>query len=458
MKYNVCVQGLGFVGSAMAVAVAKNYQNKYNVTGVDLPNKAGIERVKKINNGLFPFETTDEFLKDSLCDAVKNKTLKATHDVSVYEKADVVLISIPFELSSLVDDTPESNWQPLISGAEQLASRIPSSCLIILQTTVLPGTTTKKILPIFEDCFRKRGINSLPLIAYSYERVMPGKEYLNSIINNHRCYAALNFEAEERCDTFFKDFINTSDFPLFKMSNIEAAETAKIMENSYRATNIAFIEEWSQFSETIGVDLNEVIRAIRLRDTHKNIAQPGFGVGGYCLTKDPLFAEQSAREFYELNESYFPFCRLAVKTNQQMPLRCLKRLEENLGELNEKKILLAGVSYKSDVGDTRYSPAGPFFNKATEMGAMVTLTDPLADCLDDVFVENDIKKIDLNLFDAIVFAVNHPQYKEQQVIDKILDINNNVMIFDACHLIDSAKITKKMLQKNVYVIGRGKLS
>lgn len=458
MKYNVCVQGLGFVGSAMAVAVCKNHQDKYNVVGADLPNLQGSERVNKINNGIFPFETTDEFLKNSLREAVKKKTLTATHDTSVYKKADVVLMSVPFELSSLVENAPESSWQALTRAAEQIASRIPPSCLVILQTTVLPGTTRKKILPIFKDCFQKRGIDSFPLIAYSYERVMPGKEYLNSIINNYRCYAGISLEAEKRCEAFLKDCINTEDFPLCKMSSIEAAETAKIMENSYRAANIAFIEEWSHFSETIGVDLNEVIRAIRFRETHKNMAQPGFGVGGYCLTKDPLFAEQSARELYELSDTHFPFCRLAVKTNQYMPLRCLKRLEESLEGLEGKKILLAGVSYKSDVGDTRYSPAAPFLAKATEMGAMLSLTDPLADNLNGIFVEKDIREVDFNLFDAIVFAVNHPQYKEQEIVDKLLDTSNSTLIFDACHFIDSAKITEKMLQKNVYVIGRGKLS
>lgn len=458
MKYNVCVQGLGFVGSAMAIAIASQGHGKYSVVGIDLCTYDGKNRVNKINQGLFPFSTTDESLKVALLQSVNAKTLRATHDVSEYEQADIVMMSVPFDLSSVTDDNRTVNWDPFIDATEQIARRIPPTCLVILQSTVIPGTVTKKILPIFKKYFIQRDITSDPLIGYSFERVMPGRDYLNSIINNHRCYAAVNQESERRCHEFLSDIVNVEQFPLLKLSSFEVAETAKIMENSFRAVNIAFIEEWADFAETVGIDLNEVINAIKLRETHRNIARPGFGVGGYCLTKDPLFALQSAKELYDINEISFPFCDLAVKTNQQMPRRCLKRLEETLGTLEKKRILLAGVSYKSDVGDTRFSPALPFYQGAVEKGASLDLTDPLADDLFDLTVEKEITSFKFDEFDAVVFAVNHPQYKDKKVIDAILHASESVLIFDACNLIDELGIRENVNNKsNIYIIGKGRL-
>jgi len=458
MKYNVCVQGLGFVGSAMAIAIASQGHGKYSVVGIDLDTYEGKDRVNKINQGLFPFATTDESLEEALSQSVKDRTLRATHDVSEYEQADIVMMNVPFDLSSVTDDNPTVNWTPFIEAAEQIAKRISPTCLVILQSTVIPGTIRKKILPIFEKYFIERSINSEPLIGYSFERVMPGRDYLNSIINNHRCYAAVNEESERRCHEFLSDIVNVEKFPLLKLSTFEAAETAKIMENSFRAVNIAFIEEWADFAETVGIDLNEVINAIKLRETHRNIARPGFGVGGYCLTKDPLFALQSGKEFYDIADLSFPFCTLAVKTNQQMPLRCLKRLEESLGTLENKRILLAGVSYKSDVGDTRFSPALPFYQGAVEKGASLDLTDPLANSLFDLSVEKEITSFKFEEFDAVIFAVNHPQYHAKKIIDTILNVSESVLIFDACNLIDTIGIREHVnIKSNIYIIGKGRV-
>ena len=117
---------------------------------------------------------------------------------------------------------------------------------------------------------------------------MPGKNYLDSLINAQRVYAGLNKRSESSCKKFFSKIINTKKYPLQKLNSIEECETAKLLENSYRAINIAFIEEWGIFAENIGVNLFEVLNAIKIRPTHSNIRKPGLGVGGYCLTKDPL--------------------------------------------------------------------------------------------------------------------------------------------------------------------------
>ena len=117
---------------------------------------------------------------------------------------------------------------------------------------------------------------------------MPGKNYFDSIVNYWRVYAGIDDESAKKCEKFLKKIINTKDYPLTRLSDTTSSETAKVLENSYRAANIAFIEEWGRFAEDIGIDIFEIIESIRMRPTHSNIRQPGFGVGGYCLTKDPI--------------------------------------------------------------------------------------------------------------------------------------------------------------------------
>ncbi len=458
MTTKVCVQGLGFVGSAMAVAVASSKLTEFEVVGVDTVGSLGSDRVDKINNGIFPFETTDKKIKSKMQECWKLRKIIATHNKDVYMKADIVVMSLPFDLSSLSGDKISAEWSYFLKAVEDVSSRISSKCLVILQSTLLPGTIVKKVIPLFEKSFKERGIDENPLIAYSYERVMPGDKYFDSIVNNYRCFAASNSVAEKRCNDFFCSFINVKDYPLTKVSKFETAEVAKIMENSFRAVNIAFIDEWAQFAEEINVDLSEAISAIRYRETHRNLASPGFGVGGYCLTKDPLFGIQSAKELYNLSDHKFPFSKLAVDTNRRMTDRALNRLKECLVTLDKKRILLVGVSYKSDIGDTRHSPSISFYKKAIEQGALLTLTDPFLRYCDELKsdVENDINKVDLNKFDAIVFAVLHKKYDNKIFREKLLNLDKSVFLFDACNLFQRLNLSKDCIKNSIFVIGKGK--
>ena len=216
-----------------------------------------------------------------------------------------------------------------------------------------------------------------------------------------------------------------------ELASTTASEITKVMENSYRAVNIAFIEEWARFAEAVKVDLFEVIDAIRKRPTHSNIMQPGFGVGGYCLTKDPLFAKIAARRLFDRKDLSFPFCEHAVKVNDAMPQSSLQRLELMLGGLQGKRIALFGVSYRQDVGDTRYSPSETFFHVAVEKGAVVKAHDPLVIKWVELGLELDPVPPVASSIDAAVFAVPHREYREMDVIawadgakPAVLDANN----------------------------------
>ena len=384
----VAIQGLGFVGSAMAVAIAskKNKDNKnlFLVTGVDLPSKEGIKRIDSINNGKPHFHTDDNKLKEELYKSVKEtKNLSATSSCDAYKDAQVILVSINCDLkqSKRKDKIEIENFK---RSLEPIAQNISEETLIIIESTVPPGTTEKVVLPLFQKITSERNIKKFYL-AHSYERVMPGNKYLDSIINYWRVYAGVNVESAKRCENFLKAVINTEDYPLTEVKNTIASETAKLMENSYRAVNIAFIEEWSRFAESAGFDIYEIIEAIRLRPTHSNMRQPGFGVGGYCLTKDPLFGKIGAKDILKLDGHDFIFSSTAISINNEMPLVSYDKIKKYFsGSLNKKRILLLGITYREGVEDTRFSPSEIFVKKCQSENIEIEVYDPLVRYWDEL--------------------------------------------------------------------------
>ena len=436
----VCVQGLGFVGSAMAIAVAKaideNGKPLFNVAGVDLENELGKERVSKINSGYFPFEVVDNSLKESLSSSVEQGNLIATTNPDIYSKASIVVVDVPLDIK-LEEGKGSVPWGGFRAAIRTLGERVSPGTLILVETTVPPGTCEKVVKPELVSALEKRGIDpSEVLLAHSYERVMPGPEYLDSVVNFWRVFSGETVEAADRCEEFLSKVVNVEEFPLTRLSSMRASETAKVLENSYRAVNIAFIEEWGRFAEGIDVDLFSVINAVRYRPTHNNIRQPGFGVGGYCLTKDPLFAEFAAKELFENDALEFPFCRQAVDTNNKMPLVSLNYLESFLGgDLKGKKILLCGVSYRSGVEDTRYSPSEIFVREANKKGAKVEFHDPLVRHWDELDAEvlSDMPRD--TEFDAVVFAVPHEDYLD--LSNCKWSVENKPLIFDANNVLSS---------------------
>ena len=412
----VCVQGLGFVGAAMAVAVASardaEGQPRYDVIGVDLPTDAGRARIEALNAGRFPFASRDEQLAGELVRAHERANLIATSDAAVFALASVVVVDIPLDVD-WDTDPPALRWDGFRRGITTLARMMSPGSLAILESTVPPGTTARVVAPIFEQELKARGLPPGAVnLAHSYERVMPGRDYLESIVNFWRVYAGHTPAAAEACERFLRDVIHVDRHPLARLRSTTASELGKVLENAYRATTIAFMEEWSRFAEGTGVDLFEVVDAIRVRPTHSNMRTPGFGVGGYCLTKDPLFAALGARDLFG-REAAFPFSALAVQTNRLMPLASLERLQDLLGgNLEGRSILLLGVSYRQDVGDTRHSPAEIFVRAARDRGARVIAHDPLVRRWEELDLDLPAELPKAAGVDAVVLAVPHREYRE----------------------------------------------
>ena len=413
----VCVQGLGFVGSAMAVAVSDargpDQEPLFNVIGVELPTEAGQAKVDALNAGTMPLETSDERLHRAALTALETGNLVATTDPSAYGLASVTAVDIHLDVGSS-DGKPSVDFAGFRKAVRMLGDHMQPGSLVIVETTTPPGTCEHVVAPELEAALEARGLPAdAILLAHAYERVMPGSEYLDSIINFWRVYSGHTPAAADACEAFLSQVINVAEFPLTRLKSTTASETAKVLENSFRATTIAFMEEWGRFAEAVGIDIFEIVEAIRIRPTHRNIRQPGFGVGGYCLTKDPHFADIGARQLFGREDLAFDFSQQAVRVNQLMPRVSLDRVEELLGgTLDKKRILLMGVSYRQDVGDTRYGPAETFVREAERRGAEVICHDPLVGVWPEMDREvlRDVPKAEG--VDAVVFAVGHLAYAD----------------------------------------------
>jgi nucleotide sugar dehydrogenase len=415
MARTVCVQGLGFVGSAMAVACARAGAERpdgpwFRVFGIDLPNEQGRNRIDALNRGEFPFASTDATLIAETAEAVRSGNFTATDDSSVLGEADVVVVDVPLDID-FAAPTPVLVLQPFERAIHTIGELAREGALVIVETTVPPGTCERVVRPILEEWAAKRGCAPF-LLAHSYERVMPGEHYLESIRSFWRAYSGINEQSADACEGFLNKVIDTDSYPLKRLSSPTASETAKVLENAYRATNIAFINEWGQFAEKANVDLFEVIDAIRVRPTHNNIRQPGFGVGGYCLTKDPEFAAIAARDLLGIGSQPFPMSELAMRINREMPLHPLGLLEQHFGRLDSLRIALAGISYRQDVADTRYSPAETFVVAAERKGARVSCFDPLVTHWHELDRPVGFDFAKCPDVDAVVFAVPHREFRQ----------------------------------------------
>ncbi len=417
----VCVQGLGFVGAAMAAAVARSCgpdgQPRFNVLGVDLDTPQGRGAIDSLNAGRFPFATNDPALGQAVAEAHEAGNLVATSAPEAFALASVILVDVNLDLDPAPGGPGEAAPRLELAGFRRairtIGENMAPGALVIVETTVPPGTCERVVAPELVAALAARGLDAADfLLAHSYERVMPGAGYLDSIVNYWRAYAGHSQAAADACRDFLSQVINVEAFPLRRLGSTTASETAKVLENSYRAVNIAFVEEWGRFAEAVGIDLFEVVDAVRQRPTHGNIRQPGFGVGGYCLPKDPLLALAAAGQIFGRDDLDFPFCRMAVAVNQAMPRVSVDALQGLLGgSLDGRRVLLLGVSYRPDVADTRATPAAVFLAEAERRGARVLLHDPMVRDWAELGRDEPGYLPAPHGLDALVFAVAHEDYR-----------------------------------------------
>jgi nucleotide sugar dehydrogenase len=489
----VVVMGLGFVGAVMAAVVADAQDGKGNPTkfviGMQRPSIRSFWKIPLINRGLSPISTEDPevALIINRC-ANEKKTLTATFTYDALKFADVVIVDVQCDyIKESLDNVRNgrAEMEALEKSFEIIASHISPETLVLIETTVAPGTTEQIAYPIMKKVFRKRGINRDPLLAHSFERVMPGKNYVASIRDFWRVCSGVNKEATSRVVKFLKEVINTEKYPLTVLDRPIESETAKIVENSFRATILAFLDEWSLFAEQNGVDLIKVINAIKVRPTHNNIIFPGPGIGGYCLPKDGGLGLWAYRHIHGFEDDIFKITPLAIDINDTRALHVAQLTRDamrNMGRpLASAEILVLGASYREDVGDTRYSGSELIVRRLTEMGAELRVHDPYVlhwwefekqdeypatshnlkrffrgqERLKDLRVEQNLKKV-LQGIDAVIFAVRHKPYLSLDPDEVVMNAGGPIAVIDCFGILDDGKIKRYFeLGCEVKGLGRG---
>ncbi|MGB7573770.1 MAG: nucleotide sugar dehydrogenase [Thermodesulfobacteriota bacterium] len=489
----VLVMGLGFVGAVMAAVVADASDEKGNprkfVIGMQRPSTRSFWKIPLLNRGVSPVSSEDPEVP-LLIDRCVNekKTLVATFTYDALKFADVVVVDVQCDylkesLGNVRDG--RADMDALEESLEIIGQRIGPETLVLIETTVAPGTTEQIAYPIIKKMFRKRGIQTDPLLAHSFERVMPGRNYVSSIRDFWRVCSGVNEEATRRVVKFLNEVINTEQFPLTVLDRPIESETTKIVENSFRAAILAFLDEWSVFAERNGVDLIKVIKAIKVRPTHSNIIFPGPGIGGYCLPKDGGLGVWADRHIHGFEDDIFKMTPLAVNINDTRALHVAQLTRDalrNMGRpIASAEILVLGASYREDVGDTRYSGSELIVRRLTEMGAELRVHDPYVlhwwefekqdeypasshslkrffrgqERLKDLRVEQSLEKA-LHGTDAVILAVRHKHYLNLDPDEVVKSAGGPIAVIDCFGILEDEKIRRYFeLGCEVKGLGRG---
>ena len=350
----------------------------------------------------------------------------------------------------------EVNLSPFKDAISTIGENCKEDTLILVETTVPPGTCEKVVKPIIKEKFQERKFDIQNIrIGHSYERVMPGPNYIDSIQNFPRVFSGINDISIRATRKFLETIINTEDYPLTLLNGTNATEMAKVLENSYRALNIAFIVEWSRFAEQTDVNLYEVVDAIRQRDTHSNMMLPGIGVGGYCLTKDPLLASWSKQEIF--NNSPLIMSENAVKVNDQMPRFAFDYFKSKyLDKISGKKVMFLGVSYRGDVGDTRFSPVEKIYELFIKENANVYLHDPIVSFWEEknIPIEKSIDELLKIEVDIVIISTGHSIYKTDTFIELLMN-KDDLIIYDTIGLLTEKQIKLLKKKHKLFILGRG---
>jgi UDP-N-acetyl-D-glucosamine dehydrogenase len=464
-KKVVVVQGLGFVGAVMGLVVANALTEEYAVIGIDLPTPFSYWKIQSINEGMFPVIADDPKIGEFYKKSREKKNFYATCDAYAYSKADIVIVDINLDVKKqsngnghLEDYTVD--LAPFKKAIVSIGTHCKPDVLVLVETTVPPGTSQKVVRPALEECLKERGLPVSQLkVGHSYERVMPGPKYVDSIQNFYRVYSGTDEISADATEKFLRTVISTNEYPLTRLGNTQATEMAKVLENSYRAMNIAFMVEWSRFAEEAGVNIYEVVNAIRMRPTHKNLMLPGLGVGGYCLTKDPLLASWARMNLFG-SEEPLEQSETGVHINDQMPLFAFQFLQSQFGKpLKDKKVLLLGVSYLNDVGDTRFTPVLGIYDQLIAAGCDVTLHDPHVMYWEEkaLRINNNLDELLLRPYDLVIVTTGHKDYRNNpSLINKLMDQQSS-FIYDTIGILTDDEIGALKAKHVVKVIGRGDL-
>jgi UDP-N-acetyl-D-glucosamine dehydrogenase len=491
----VVVMGVGFVGAVMAGVIADSVDRKTGqpgkfVIGMQRPSSRSFWKIPYLNRGVAPVEAEDPEVAPMIRRCVlEKKTLTATFTYEALKLADVVVVDVQCDYHKQTFGNVRqghADIAALEASLKVIGEKIGPECMVLIETTVPPGTTEYVAYPIIKKAFEQRGLSGVePLLTHSFERVMPGRNYVASIRDFWRVCSGISPAARERVTTFLSEVLNVEKFPLTVLDRPIESETCKIVENSYRATILAFLDEWSLFAERNGVDLTKVIEAIKVRPTHANMIFPGPGIGGYCLPKDGGLGVWAYNTLMGFEDDIFKITPLAIDINDTRSLHVAQLVRDALRNMGRivaaSKITVLGASYREDVGDTRYSGSEVIVRKLTEMGGEVVVHDPYVQHWWELekqdsypapghslarFFRNQEKLADTRVgksleaalqgADAVVLAVRHQTYRDLDPERVVAMIGGPAAIVDCFGMLNDEHIRRYFeLGCEVKGLGRG---
>jgi len=399
----IAIVGAGYVGVPLAHVFA---DAGHKVLLIDVV----AERVEQLNKG-------DSYIEDVPSDVLKRHVdaglLEATTDYSRLREAEAILIALPTPLS----DQREPDLTILLDAAEAIAPHLQGGQLVALESTTYPGTTRERIAPILEQSGLKAGEGFH--LAFSPERVDPGREDWTT-----KTTPKVVGGMTEECTRRAVDLYSSAVDRVIEVTSPEAAELTKLLENIFRSVNIALVNELAQLCDRMNLDIWEVVDAAATKPFGFMRFEPGPGLGGHCLPVDPFYLSWKARQF----DFYTEFIELAGKVNQNMPYFCRSLISQALNHgaqrsLSGSNVLVLGVAYKSDVSDTRESPALKLIELLRNAGANVSYHDPHVPELPKLGLSS--QPLEPGGYDCVTIVTAHSSVD----YDKLVDDANLVVDF-----------------------------
>jgi UDP-N-acetyl-D-glucosamine dehydrogenase len=401
----VAIIGAGYVGMPLAKTFADAGQS---VLLVDIDHRV----VDGLNRGE---SHISDVSSDELERLVSSGLVEATADYDRIADVGAILIALPTPLSK----QREPDLSIVEGAARELAQHLRRGQLVVLESTTYPGTTRERLLPLLEQSGLKAGEDFF--LAYSPERVDPGRSDFTTK-TTPKVVGGLTAECTRRAAELYGAAVDR----IVEVSSPEAAELTKLLENIFRSVNIALVNELARLCERMGIDVWEVVDAAATKPFGFMSFKPGPGLGGHCIPIDPFYLTWKAREYDFTTE----FIELAGKVNQSMPYYCRslisQALNHGLGKsLNGSKVLLLGVSYKSDIGDVRESPAVKIAELLRAGGADVAYHDPFVPELR----AHGLSSVPLEPaeYDCVVIATAHSGIDYDKLVDEanlVVDFRN----------------------------------
>ena len=403
-KYNLAVIGLGYVGLPLATEAANS---KLQVVGYDINESV----VNNLNKSISHVEDiSDEVLQDAL-----SKDFLITSDSNILGDSEYIVISVP---------TPLTDYQPDLSYVEaatkSIAENLKKGHIIILESTTYPGTTLEIVKPLLEKNSSFVAGEDF-LLGYSPERIDPGnKEW--TFKNTPKIVSGINEKSLKKISEFYNSIIDE----VVEVSGTREAEMVKLIENTYRQVNIAMVNELAILSNMLDIDIWEVVEAAKTKPFGFQSFRPGPGVGGHCIPIDPKYLSFKTRQIGQPVR----FVELAQEINNSMPNYVVSRISELMNRkeilLKNSKILILGVAYKKDIGDTRESPAIDIIDSLLDKSVEVSFYDPFVDELivdnESISKEQDLKNI--SDYDLVIIHTPHTSFSN-------IDFDNiKSLIFD----------------------------